>query len=156
MRKIKVILSVLALLVSFTSVFAKGENLLPYRTVVEFEGKSKSELYTSIKKSLAHIMGNSNYAIVHQDAEEGIYIVKCNKDVKWNFLVAPTDFDMTINIKDGRIRVSFDNVNWTYSGYKNHIENEKMLRDFKKAVDPVVETLKNEINNQSKGDDDDW
>lgn len=130
-----------------------------YRTVIEFENKSKDELYVAIRQNLATMLNNSNYAIQYQDKEEGTFIVKCHDDVKWNFMVCPTDYNMTINIKDGRIRVTFDNVEFTVkvglASSKGHIENESSLNDFKKYANTIIARLKSGVNKMTT-EDDDW
>lgn len=139
-------------------VFLFAKEFLPYQQVVEFEGKSKDELFDVTRQNLAIIFVNSNFAIQYQDKDNGTIIANCHDDVKWNFMKAPTDYKLTINIKDGKMRFSFSDVSFTVTvgmaSSKGTIVNEKSFNDFKKYADSVIENIKNKtISNIS---DDDW
>lgn len=154
--KTKRLLSILVTLILFTfSIHAKEP--LSYQKIVELDGFSKHELYAAVCQTLAKMYYSSKSAIQYQDAETGTIISNCHEKIKFNFVVAPTDFKMTINVKDGKIRITFSEISFTVTVGKtsstNYITNEKALNDFKKEGDKIIATLIDGIKNKSVSDD---
>ncbi len=138
------------------SLFAKEP--LSYQKVIELPGLSKQEIYDSSNQTLAIMFENSKFAIQYQNFEKGTIIANCHDNIKFNFMVLPTDFKMTINIKDEKIRVTFSEIATTAtvgrSSSTAYITNEKALNDFKKEGDKIITSLINGIKNKSS--DEDW
>ncbi len=65
---------------------------------------------------------------------------------------------MTINVKDGKIRITFSEIAITATvgraSSTEYITNEKALNDFKKEGDKLIASIIDEIKNKSV--DDDW
>lgn len=154
-RRFYLIFSFLLVLISFT-VYAKEP--LSYQQVVEFEGMDKNDLYDAVSQTLAKIYSNSKFAIQYQDKDSGTIISNCHEKIKFNFMVMPTDFKMTINIKDGKIRIKFSEIAITATvgraSSTEYITNEKALNDFKKEGDKIIASIIEGIKNKSV--DDDW
>lgn len=154
-RKNCLIFFFLFVLVAF-SVNAKEP--LSYQQVVEFDGMNKSDLYDAVSQTLAKIYNNSKFAIQYQNKDSGTIISNCHEEIKFNFMVMPTDFKMTINVKDGKIRITFSEIaiTATFGGASStkYITNEKALNDFKKEGDKLIANIIDGIKNKSV--DDDW
>lgn len=65
---------------------------------------------------------------------------------------------MTINVKDGKIRITFSEIAITATvgraSSTEYITNEKALNDFKKEGDKLIASIIDGIKNKSV--DDDW
>lgn len=137
------------------SMYAKEP--LSYQKVIEFEGYSKNDLYDSTRQAIAKIFTNAKFATQYENSENGTIILNCHDKIKFNFLVAPTDFKMTINIKDGKMRITFSDILMTASVGKAtstaYVTNEKALNDFMKEGNKIIDNLVQEIKNKSASDD---
>ncbi|MCK4231598.1 DUF4468 domain-containing protein [candidate division WOR-3 bacterium] len=132
--------------------------------VIEIEGKSQDELYVSCMKWMTKTFKSSKEVIQYQDKEAGTIVGKGYtiatdslfiKDAnKANLIDAifggPAEiakpylwFTMTLETKDGRVRITFDQIGWTHylSAEPSNIETVKWFNAARPNFEPILEDL---------------
>ena len=103
--------------------------------------KPKDELYKLSNEWLAKTFKSSKAVIQYQDKEEGVIVGKGFTSVMY---LGPLDtwFTMTIEIKENRMRITFDDLYITSSSATMRIETEYQMQQIKIRCDELIDDLK--------------
>lgn len=124
--------------------------------------ESKNDKAKNFSLSLAHLsknVGDSNHAIKLQDKEDGTIIMKglvtCNVFKQLGAPDMNLEFNLTVNSKDQKIRVFFEDLTMTGPGSQWEyaiLNNASKVEQASKCLDGIIDGLKKELSTTTKSD----
>lgn len=151
MKKVLVILFVSFVLIGCaTTPGISFEN--KYQKIIEIPGKTQDELYRSANEFFVGVFNSAEQTIQYQDKEEGIIKGKgkFREVFSHNY-----DFIITVEAKDGKVRITFTDMKWGKTGdaLADLAMPKWSLREYENfctLADPLIQQLENDyllINN---------
>lgn len=83
---------------------------LKVQGVIEVSGKTTDELYVGSREWMAKTFQSSKAVIEYEDKEAGIVVGKGYAKIFKNIVKIDTWFTFTVEVKDGKVRTTFDNL----------------------------------------------
>lgn len=87
-----------------------------YTSIIEVPGKSKSELFTATNVWFADNFVSSKSVIQYSDKEAGKVVGKYHSQVAVGLAYHETNQTVQVDVKDGKVRLTFRNPQDYYSG----------------------------------------
>ena len=135
--------------------------LYTYQKVLDFEGKSKDELYTKAMEWVALNYKSANDVIQHEDADKGKIICKGSFVTNLWLTTGFINHTLTLDFKDDKIRMTYSNFGYNSTETQFNLENEKMLKSGieklkKRALDQIISSEASLIEYINNDQNDDW
>lgn len=101
--------------IAFLPLFSQAEQPLEFSKVVQAEGKSADEIYSSVKVWIAENYRSAQDIIQLDDKQGGIIVLKAAHQFNYSTMSAPSfpgpiHYTLKISIKDGRFKVDMDKI----------------------------------------------
>lgn len=150
MKKIGCVMFIVSLLfVSCASQRIIPKSETTYQRIIELPDMSKDEIFEVTMKNLAYAFVSSKTAIQYQAPDKSLIIVKGNVDVEYSFKPVKTFFTLTIDIKDGRERWTFADMELD-TGWPFNLQGQ--LDSFTEEVNTIIDSIEAAM----KGDSGNW
>lgn len=109
-----------------------AQELLSFSTVIQAEGKSKTEIYGSVRAWFALSMKDANKVLVMDDKDSGTLVGNTNVNYSYGKFSYSAydgwiDFTIQINIKDDRFKVEIKNISHKKSNREAFVPDMGLL-----------------------------
>ncbi|MFZ5368122.1 MAG: DUF4468 domain-containing protein [Spirochaetota bacterium] len=142
MKRIPQLLAII-ILAGCASMQTVSPEKLIYQKIIEAPGMTQAQLYDKALQWMAYTFRSSKNVIQYQNQNEFKIIGKGYLDVNYSGLAAvPTYFTLTIETKDGRLRITFSNM-----GFDNGMpfNNQLQLDAFSMRAYDLVYSLQKSL-----------
>ncbi len=140
MKQILLLTFVITIITSGCVQYKKVDNpeLLKYQKVQEIEELSKDDIYHKTLEWMAKTFKSSKAVIEHKDKETGTIIGNSRVTLQ-QFPVTTITYTITINCKDNKYRMTFENFYYYLDNFNDRgiLESEKNWEKLKPVLDEV-------------------